>query len=355
MTRDYERDRDDDHRGHDDHEKKKKKNPILAFPDGHERRALSPGDKGNRQLYVVAVLSNPTRSKARVKLFERFAQHIEDSGAVLYIVEQAFGDRPFQVTSCDNPQHLQVRSYFELWHKENMINLGIQILPKDWEYVAWIDGDVTFTRPDWVNETIEQLQHYMFVQMFSHAQDLSPRHEPMKLHTGFVYDWYHSHDFNPGGGYAEGHPGYAWAARREALDFVGGLMDFPILGSADRHMACALIGKARDSMNKELHPNYKKMVLEWEERAEKYIKRDVGYVAGLIHHGYHGPKSKRGYSSRWKILIDHKFNPLVDIYKDTQGLWVLNDDKPDFRDALRKYFRSRLEDDISEGNGKLQP
>lgn len=327
---------------------------TLQYPEAALREAPSPGFRGNRKLYVVTCVSNPVMYRTRYDLYRRFAQKVEDAGAILYTCEMAFGDRPHQITEADNPRHVQVRSSHELWHKENMLNLAIQQLPSDWEYVAWIDADVTFARDDWVNATIEQLQHYHVVQMFSHAQDLGPRSEPMKLHTGFIHDYFHgSSKFNPGGGYAEGHPGYAWAARRQALDAVGGLIDWAMLGSADRHMACALIGEADVSAHKDVHPGYRHMLREWQRRASKFIRKKVGYVPGLINHSYHGPKAKRGYVSRWRILVDRQFNPMDDIMRDTQGLWQLEDDKVELRDDIMKYFRSRHEDDISEGSSKL--
>jgi hypothetical protein len=257
----------------------------------------------------------------------------------------AFGDRPFEITQADNPHHIQVRSYFELWHKENMLNIGISRLPIDWEYVAWVDADVQFTRADWVNETIQQLQHYMFVQMFSHSVDLSPRYEPIKTHTGFVHDWYHNPDSIKRGGYATfSHPGYAWAARREALDYVGGLIDFGILGSGDRHMACAMIGKVEHSFHKDVNEDYKIRCFEWQRRCNEFIKKDIGYVAGTINHFWHGSKADRRYNDRWKILVHYQFKPDRDAYYDTQRLLQLDENLIGLRDAIRKYFRVRFED-----------
>lgn len=339
----------------------KERNPSLLYPDSYNRESNCPGVTGNRKLYVVTCVSNPLRSRSRYELYKQFAQRVEDAGAILYTVEMAFGDRPHAVTDSRNPRHLQLRSYFELWHKENMLNLIIHKLPSDWEYVAWVDADVQFTRADWVNETIEQLQHYMFLQMFSYAQDLSSRYEPGQIHEGFIHSWSSgSQHFNPSGkgtygGYnssKEGHPGYAWAARREAIDNVGGLIDWAILGSADRHMACALIGEVEKSFHPEVHDNYQNMCFEWQKRCDKYILGDVGYMDGMILHHYHGKKANRGYNSRWKILVDHQYDPLTDVYPDANGLLRLHDDNIKQRDAIRKYFRSRHEDDTSDGTHK---
>lgn len=298
------------------------------------------------KLYVVTCVSNPVRYHSRYALYQDFAKRIDDTDAVLYTVEMAFGDRPFVVTGSANSQHIQLRSKTELWHKENMINLGIQRLPIDWEYVAWVDADITFTRPDWVEETLQQLQHYDMVQMFSHATDLSPEFEPMATHTGFVHNWYQGiNDFGKYDKYSMyGHPGYAWAATRQALDAVGGLMDSAILGAADNHMAHGLIGEMARTHHPDVPGSYKRYILEWQDKALKHIKGNIGYVPGTINHFWHGAKVDRKYHDRWKIIIKHNYTPRKDTYHDSQGLLQLSGDKPKLRDDLRKYFRARFED-----------
>ncbi len=120
-------------------------------------------------------------------------------------------------------------------------------------------------------------------------------------------------------------------------------------------MACAMIGKGEYSFNHGVHENYKDMVMEWQRRCDKFVKRDVGYVSGTLMHAWHGSKQNRGYKDRWKILVDHQYDPYKDVYKDSQGLYQLDDDKLGLRDDIRRYFRSRHEDDIYTGDYKLLP
>lgn len=304
-----------------------------------------------KPLHVVAVISNPCRYRSRYDLYRHFEKYMIDSGVCLTTVEAAYGDRPHAITHPSVGNHTQLRTGHELWHKENLINLGIQRLPNDWEYVAWIDADVTFARPDWVAETIHQLQHYHVVQMWTQAQDVGPKFHPVgELQRGFVYSYYNDPAPRPNrsgyGGFRNWHPGYAWAARRDAIDALGGLVDWGILGSADTHMACALIGKVPISMHPKITGRYRQKLIHWQERAESHIKRNIGYVDGLLIHHWHGRKRDRGYSDRWKILVDHKFDPDLDLKRDAQGLFQLTDRSHAFRDDIRSYFRARNEDSI---------
>lgn len=349
---------------------------LQHFPDcsctgniNHPSQAQSGIHVFPGKLYVVTMLSNPLRYRNRYSNYWRFENQVNAAGAELYTVELAFGERHFEITEPNNPKHLQLRTSHELWHKENALNLLIQRLPTDAKYVAWIDADVMFTRGDWAQETLHLLQHYDVLQMFSQAMDLDVNNEPTQQHTGFMFEYSNAQSdplntdpiklypdtkgqSGSGGGsgykpYGKGywHPGFAWAAKKEALNKVGMLMDWPILGSADWHMAWALIGRAQYQMNPALSENYKNLTMEWQNRAEMYIKRNVGYMPGLITHMFHGSKAKRAYGDRWSFLINAKFDPITDIKRDHQGLWQLSNTNVRLRDGIRVYNRQRHEDE----------
>lgn len=323
-------------------------------------RPLATKLSGDAVLHVCVMISNPVRFASRYKLLELFKSQVDAGHIKLWIVEVAYGNRPFVVTERDNPQHLQLRTAHEIWHKENALNLlmaqVISVCPEA-EYLAWIDADVTFARADWAYETLQQLQHFDMVQMFSQAQDVGPKFEPIgnKMHTGFVYAYFNDPEFNTTekryGYSSDGHPGYAWAARRSALDTIGGLFDVAICGGADRHMACAMIGTVDNSTPDrkktidELSPNFRKLLYIYQDRALG-LHKNVGYVDGLLVHHWHGRKADRKYGDRWRIYIDNEYDPLVDLVRDTQGLYQLSHRSPKLRDDLRSYMRARNEDSI---------
>jgi len=324
------------------------------------------------KFWVVAVISNPVRYQSRITLFEKFKKYMERYGVNLCVVELAYGDRPFSIAQnqyeeprCIVPGEtktrvIQLRTWDELWHKENMINVGISRLPNDWEYVAWIDADVEFKDETWLEETWHQLQHHYIVQMFNQAIDFGPEDEIIQVHDGFMAMYWKNHMQAPqghghGGYYGYGvkgkfwHPGYAWAARREAIDYLGGLMDFPILGAADHHMALSLIGQGHRSLPGGVHPVYKEKILLWQERALRYLKKDVGYVNTTLFHHWHGKKKDRKYVERWDVVTKNGYNPSTDIKKDSQGIMQLVVESPrqmKLRDQIRLYFRQRNEDSI---------
>jgi hypothetical protein len=298
----------------------------------------------NETLYVVTPYFNSWRYKSRKNLYENFAEYVRNTpNTELVTVEVAFGDRPFET---DDDEKIQLRTNTELWHKERSINLAINRLPSDWKYVAWIDGDLQFARPDWALETIQLLQHYKVIQMFSESINLSPKFELIgNKRPSFLYSY--CNGLPTKGDYGKlSHPGFAWAATRQAINDLGGLFDVAILGSGDLHMARCLTSELEDAIYSKLSPDYQQALHIWKDRCDKFIKRNVGYMPGLVLHGYHGAKINRAYQSRWKILTDANYSPITDIKCDSQGLYQFSGNKPEMEYAIRRYFMDRKEDDL---------
>jgi hypothetical protein len=317
-------------------------NHALAHPNVHY--AAGPWSQA-QTLHVAAAYSNPQRWNTRRATFNDFRGHIAQAPNVqLHVGELAYGDRPFEVTSPACATDAQFRTVTELWHKENLLNLVVSRFPADWRYGAYVDGDWCFTRRDWALEAVHLLQHYDWVQLFSSYSDLGPDQRPNSVVPGFAYNWRERR--GTARSYAGGSPGGAWAFRRSAFEACGGLLDFCILGAADWYMACGLAGVTNDHRAETIHcgPAYREAIATWQRRAGA-LKGNISYLPAHAIHHFHGSKGMRGYASRWQILRDFDFNPNTDIYRDWQGLWQLTPDKPGLRDALRKYFRERNEDD----------
>jgi len=319
-------------------------------------------DRLHEPLYVLTTVFNAPRYRSRWKLHQDWVKMVVEAGAIPCVVEVAFRDRDFSVTEPDNPHHLQLRSSAEVWHKENALNLLIQRLPQDWQYLATIDSDISFARPDWANECLHRLQKNRIIQLWSEAEDLGPNFEGLSKHHSFVYSWKHDEVLPDEGYYGKPeqnkvftyHPGFAWGYRRDALEDLGGygcgpLIDWAILGAADQHMAKCLIGKGKSSLHPDIKGPYRDMVLQWEDRALRYIKKDLGYMDGKILHYWHGKKVNRFYWSRWQVITKTQFNPFTDLKRTTQGLSKLvieSERQEKLRDLLRAYFSSRNEDSI---------
>lgn len=298
-------------------------------------------------LWVVSVISNPVRYKSRIALYNAFERRVLASGANLLTVELALGGRDFDIYEDGKKISLRLRARDELWHKENLINIAVQNLPENWEYVAWLDSDIEFIRPDWPVEIVHQLQHYKIIQVFQDAIDLGPNGEFLQKQNGFAWSYQTLQPrkdkcYN----YPHWHPGFGWACDRESWNNMGGLLDVGILGSSDHHMAWALIGEVLDHIPDGLTNGYRKRLKTWEEQVLSTIRKDIGWMPGTIIHHWHGSKKNRKYQERWKILQKHQFDPDKDLIRDWQGVYEFSYVGERLRDDIRRYFRSRNEDSI---------
>ena len=306
-------------------------------------------------LDVVLAYNNPIRWISRHKLMLNCINYMLGfSNIRLTVVECAYGERPFEFDNIPNVNLVKVRAQTLLWLKENLINVGVQHLPPDWKYLAWIDGDVTFENTNWVQETIHALQQYQIIQPWSDAIDLGPENRLLATHKSFCYQWYMGKPlvansanfwtFN-NGPYDYPHTGWAWACTRQFFDWVGGLIDIAVMGAGDHHMALALVGKVNRSVPTDKMPaSYMRHLNLWQSRALHHGNLNIGFVPGTLRHHFHGSKNHRKYIERWKMITDNRFDPDYDIKKNSFGVWELAGNKPQLSHELDVYFRQRNED-----------
>jgi hypothetical protein len=352
-------------------------NHSLQHPDSNPPWAEWSEDQ---TLHVAVCYSNPFRWRTRRELANDCIRHLHHSPNVkLHIGELAYGARPFEVTE-PHSRHIgdlppitnvQLRTNYELFHKENILNRVIQSFPEGWRYGAYVDADFHLTRHDWALETIHQLQHYDFVQPFSSYTDLSGEtygtgHLPLQNNSSFAFNYIQNgyrlpEGFSNGGWKTPagadsyygavagprgvGATGGMWAFRRSAFDTVGGLLDKCILGHGDWFMTFGLVGEEAPDMHIDGYTeDYRSQIIAWQANAAK-LKKNIGYVDCHAIHYFHGSKIRRAYSSRDMILVKNQFSPTKDLRPDWQGIYQLTAEKPGLRDDIRRYFLSRTEDD----------
>lgn len=290
-------------------------------------------------LYVIVPYFNFCGFNNRHRLFVEFIKRLE--GVTIVIVEASSG-KPLPAFK-KVFRHIRVEAPKALWIKESLINIGIKSLPPDWKYVAWIDADLTFLNKRWPADAIRELQVADVVQLFDKAVHLGPSGGETKTEKGFGYMHvtsgkpYHKTDK-----YGFWHPGFAWACTRSAWESMGGLLDWAPLGSADRHMALALINRVEWSYPGNIHDNYK-IILSLFQMKCRALK--LSYVPGNILHHWHGSLENRKYRERWDILTSHKFDPMKDV-EYHNGVLRLTAAGSRMQKDLDKYFVERLEDQL---------
>ena len=293
-------------------------------------------------LHVICVISNPCLFSRRYILLNEFAMRMRhEANVVLYIVELCYGDQEHVVTQRGNPRHLQLRASDVLWHKENMINLGVRLLPKTYKAFAWIDADVEFENADWAMDTLKVLNGSKdVVQLFSHCVDMDRAENQMQVFNSAGYQYVRNgRTVMKGPEYS--HPGYAWAITRRAYEKIGGLFEVGILGSGDHVMRHAILQMGLDSINEMSHPAYKEAVVAFQKKARGLR---FGYVPGVLRHHYHGTKENRKYNDRWRLLLKYSFEPSM-VRRGKEGVLEFTEVSDEMKKEIEQYFWERKEDD----------
>ena len=318
----------------------------IEYKVNSTKMAIANNDPLEEKLNVIIVISNPCLYAKRYILLKEFVKRIEEEEyhVNLFIVELVYGDQKFIITNKNNKNHLQLKTDVPLWHKENMINLGVKyLLPKDYKAFAWIDADIEFESSTWALDTLKILNGYKdIVQLFSHCIDMDQEKNNLNVFNSFGYCFEKQKNYTTKGT-DYWHPGYAWAITRKAYEKLNGLYDKGILGSGDSIIAMSLINKCNSITNVNYHIDYNNSMLTYQNIASKLR---LGYTPGIIRHHYHGSKANRKYTERWKILMNYKFSPYSHITYDSIGIIIPTKSfSQEFKDEIYNYFKERKEDE----------
>ncbi|MBI1354548.1 MAG: hypothetical protein GC160_09385 [Acidobacteria bacterium] len=300
---------------------------------------------------MISSYFNPAGYRRRRSNYAAFRRRLQ---APLATVEASFDGR-FELTEGAADILLQVQGGDVLWQKERLLNLALEVLPRDCDGVAWVDADVIFERDDWAGRTLAVLDRFPLAQVFSERHDLATaasddqlesapkcrvsRSVGSAIEAGAVDRSNLSVDDLSRMGLSIG---AGWAARREILDRHG-FYDACIVGGGDRAMVSAGLG-AFGSAQQSLQMNARRSehYLGWARPFFGSVAGSIGHVEGRLYHLWHGEFARRRYTTRDEILAD--FDPCRDIAIDGGGCWKWASEKPALHERVRRYFDQRMED-----------
>ena len=218
----------------------------------------------------------------------------------------------------------------KIWVKENLINLVVKNhLPKDWKYFCWLDGDIIFEDEDWIQNSIDLLNQFDIIQMFSVSFNQS--RYGIKDFIGAYGHIYNSMKNNNNKIISilfPTHTGYAWGITRNFYEKIGGLWDCNIIGSADSIIARCTTQILEEqellkisALNIIYSENYSKQLLEY---YLKFKNCKYSYLNCHVFHLYHGDLLKRKYVERHQILRKYNYDKTFLKYNDDGIVYLEN-------------------------------
>jgi len=361
---------------------------TAETPDLTDRLVSLPfhrGDKLEDRYWAVTCHFNPMRYRRKLVNYKKFRDGLAAAGIKLLTVELAYAHNPVyeldEDRDADKMVRVKVRSDSIMWHKENLLNIGVKCLPPECDRVCFIDADVIMTHPGWVEDTDKLLDTHAVVQPFYRVWRLEQNQtidQVLNQNDNINYP------VTPGGEYGKfeigwvanvsrnghtalsgwpGAPGFIWCIRREVLyhaeanNQFGGLFDRMLTGAGDVLLASAVFGQFGRHIDPLL--GYSATVVRgrvnalmgswrwcYDSWARTFYSKvlalgGVTYYPQTIFHMWHGSRADRQYESRMQAMEDMHFS---DVQPNGDGVleWVVNKPRP--RNQLQRYFQSRNED-----------
>jgi len=293
----------------------------------------------NKPRNVIAMTSffNPFDYQSKVVNFRTFRQHLQ---LPLMVVQQTFPKGRNILSQDDADSMIQIAGGDVMFQKERLLNIGLQHLSDEIEFVFFLDCDVRFLDPAWFEETLEMLQTKPMVQPFAKVKRLGPGMKVLKNRQ----KWRDSISASIAKGEFNGETGYAWAFRRDALS--GGLFDACIVGGGDHAMVGAAYGRfEKVESSLKMNAAQKAYYRSWAEPFHARIQGDVGTAAGDLYTFWHGDYRKRKYADRHEEFSIYGFDPATDVHRQPGQCLTWATDKTEMHGYVKGYFEGRAEDD----------
>jgi hypothetical protein len=313
-------------------------------------------EKLEERLNVIVVLSNPCLYIRRYHLALEFITKLKQNKNVnLCIVEMCYGNQKFIITERDNKNHLQLQTEIPLWHKENMINLGVKhLLPNDWQSFAWIDADIEFLDDDWANKTLKLLTKYDIVHLFSECLFLDENDNKQFIFNSFGKDFCKKNKYEPSRQYGNNwHPGYGWAMTRNLWNNITYIYDRSIICNGNRLLILSVLSELDGYLisNDAKDQSFSADIINYQNLIQQKINNVInfGYLNCIIKHYYHGQIPNRKYIESYDIMIKHNYNPSLHVEYNKSGILVPTKECPkELLNDIMNCFIKRDEDDYYE-------
>jgi len=303
------------------------------------------------RLAVVTPFFNPQGSQVRVANHAKFSLRMQQLGVDRFTVEGCVRGQKSALSG--DPLWRgwvgTIRDVDMFWHKESLINLGVQKLPPVYDAVVWADADLLPVEDDWPDKVRAALEKHKLVQAWSTltSVDKNGRRESFSGKS----DWrtrslaaVNAERSHVTTNVIDGAPGGILAMRRDLFNRMAGLYDKGIAGGGDMLLMFAAYGYYVDVSMHQLSVPLAADVRRWGDRVFETVDRDVGFVDAEVLHLWHGDVAYRQYQTRYRVLRSEGYDPRIHVARDEFGMLRWSDRATDaMKASMRDYIFGRHE------------
>jgi hypothetical protein len=122
---------------------------------------------------VLIAFFNPVQFKRPLKNLLYVMKSLRDERIPHFVAECVFFDREPEVPGA----HLVLRSNSLMFYKENLLNLLEATVPQQFTKLVFMDGDIIFGAPDWIDQISQKLETTDIIQPFRGLLALSGQYQ----------------------------------------------------------------------------------------------------------------------------------------------------------------------------------
>ena len=235
-----------------------------------------------------------------------------------------------------------------LWQRERFWNIALQYIKGRSDNIIWIDSDICFVEPNWIQKVNRKLKNNNLVHVFDLVIDKKVVDNKL-IDTGLnrksTISCYGSLPSNYNGYFSKSgismmlgcSPGFAWAAKTKIMKKCM-FPDFFILGSGDKGLLAAALGKYKEySKALRLNPCLCIKYGGWADRFYHEVNGKVTYIENKIYHLAQGEYSRRLYSNRYNLLEspEFEFDDYIGLSEEKTWIWKM---ECGYKEKVNNYF-----------------
>lgn len=273
-------------------------------------------------LIAIIPFYNFSKSSIFVENHLRMIDNLERQKVPHFTIEVGYKGE-YSLPNSENTLQLPTNSI--LWHKESLINLGVDLMKDQYPYVAWIDSGLLLDN-GWAEKTLEKLEECDIIQCFSEGIYWKKDQTIQRTCLSQAKNGPLVGGISPGG---------AIASHVRLFDLVA-LYDKCVVGGGDAIFMESFFNPRYIVGAEKLEEDTKK----WTNEIQSHNFR-LGYIEGNFYHLWHGEIKNRQYRRRHEILKKYDFDPNSDvILKD--GILEWNTNKYEMHQEISDYMDVRF-------------
>lgn len=297
----------------------------------------------NTDTCVVLCFFNPVNYNSPIYNANIVIDKLLSSKIPVFITELLYDNQVSKL----NYKTQTVHAKSVIFSKENLWNLTEKIIPENYTKLIFLDSDINFNNPDWLDQSSELLNTYDIIQpMEDCVQYIYKKNDPISeidlSYSKKSIAYAIKEKENPNNLVnAKFHPGYCVGMKRSIFRQINGFFEYSIIGGGDT-LFWSSFNCMVDNESLRYREDISYRYLKYKINTSKIIStKKISYLKNTTAlHLYHGSYRDRQYKTRHSYI--HPLN-IDNFYYNDYGV-LEADNEP----GIFEYFCTRNEDGLQE-------